>query len=129
MPTRASLRKHLPIHRLVRGDIGVLPFAPASFDLVTLDMVVEHLDRPDLQFREVERVLRPDGVLLLHTPNALGYVTLINRCLPHGLSRRLAGYFDGREAGDVFPAHYRANSPRCAVSRPRRVSPWRTWTS
>jgi len=74
--------------------------------------VVEHLDRPDAQFTEVERVLRPGGTLLLHTPNALGYLTLINRLVPHGASRRLARVFDGRGAGDVFPAYYRANSPR-----------------
>jgi SAM-dependent methyltransferase len=107
-----SLRKHRTIRRLVQGDIGILPFRADTFDLVTLNMVVEHLDRPDVQFAETQRVLRPGGALLLHTPNALGYVTLINRCLPHEVSRRLARHFDGREAADVFPAHYRANSPR-----------------
>jgi len=107
-----SLRQHRTIRHLAQGDIGALPFPPGTFDLVTLNMVVEHLDRPDAQFTEVERVLRPGGTLLLHTPNALGYLTLINRLVPHGASRRLARVFDGRGAGDVFPAYYRANSPR-----------------
>jgi len=106
-----SLRKHRTIRRLAQGDISALPFAAESFDLVTLNMVVEHLDRPEVQFAEVERVLRPGGTLLLHTPNALGYLTLVNRLVPHGASRRLARIFDGRGAGDVFPAYYRANSP------------------
>jgi SAM-dependent methyltransferase len=107
-----SLRKHRTIRLVVQGNIGALPFPPDTFDLVTLNMVVEHLDHPEVQFAEAQRVLRPGGILLLHTPNALGYVTLINRCLPHGVSRRLAKVFDGRDAEDVFPAYYRANSPR-----------------
>ena len=107
-----SLRKHRTVRLLVQGDIGRLPFAADVFDLVTLNMVVEHLDRPEVQFAEIARVLRPGGTLLLHTPNALGYVTLMNRCVPHAVSRRVAKLFDGREAGDVFPAYYRANTPR-----------------
>src|SRR6266851_5776900 len=107
-----SLRKHRSIRLLVQGNIGALPFAADTFELVTLNMVIEHLDHPEIQFAEIRHVLRPGGTLLLHTPNALGYVTLINRCLPQAVSRRLAGLFDGRDAGDVFPAYYRANSRR-----------------
>jgi ubiquinone/menaquinone biosynthesis C-methylase UbiE len=109
---RSALRGHRTIHRLVQGDIGALPFADDTFDLVTLNMVVEHLNDPERQFAEVRRVLRPGGSVLLHTPNAMGYVTLLNRCLPHIVSRRLARLFDGRPAADVFPAYYRANSRR-----------------
>jgi ubiquinone/menaquinone biosynthesis C-methylase UbiE len=107
-----SLRSHQTIHLLVQGDIGALPFADGTFDLVTLNMVAEHLDHPAVQFAEIRRVLRPGGAFLLHTPNTLGYLTLVNRCLPHAVSRRLARIFDGRPAADVFPAYYRANSPR-----------------
>src|SRR5438552_3817688 len=69
---RPSLDRHRSVRRLVCGDITGLPFRDGSFDLVTANMVVEHLRDPENQFREIGRILRPGGMLLLHTPNALG---------------------------------------------------------
>ena len=46
-----------------------LPFAAASFDVVVLSEVIEHLVDPDFALDEARRVLRPDGCLLLTTPN------------------------------------------------------------
>src|SRR4051812_1010754 len=62
-----SLRKHRSISRKVRGDINHLPFKNDYFDLVTANMVVEHLASPDVQFREVGRILKPGGTFLFHT--------------------------------------------------------------
>jgi SAM-dependent methyltransferase len=75
-------------------------------------MVVEHLDNPDTQFREVSRVLRPGGVFLFHTPNALGYFTMLARVVPRPIKLRFVYLLDGRTPEDVFPAYYRANSRR-----------------
>jgi SAM-dependent methyltransferase len=91
------------------GSASALPFAEGSFDLVTANMVVEHLDDPAMQFREIARVLTPGGVFVLHTPNALGYPTLLARSLPYGIKRRLAQYVDGRSTSEVYPTFYRAN--------------------
>lgn len=48
-----------------------LPYADASFDLVTCTEVIEHLDHFRLALREIHRVLRPGGVCILTTPNVL----------------------------------------------------------
>lgn len=45
-----------------------LPFADATFDTVLSSDVLEHLPDPELAFREMSRVLRPGGVLILNTP-------------------------------------------------------------
>jgi SAM-dependent methyltransferase len=53
----------------VRLDAERLPFADDRFDVVVADDVVEHLVDTDAFARELHRVLRPDGWLLLTTPN------------------------------------------------------------
>jgi SAM-dependent methyltransferase len=54
-----------------RLDIGEarLPFPDASFELVFMTEVIEHLVRPDRAMEDVRRVLTPDGHLILSTPN------------------------------------------------------------
>jgi len=52
----------------VYGDAAALPFGDATFDAVALLEVIEHLERCDLALAEVDRVLRPGGVLLCSVP-------------------------------------------------------------
>ena len=55
--------------RFVCGEVEALPFAAASCDLVASFQVIEHLENPESYLREVARVLSPDGLLMLTTPN------------------------------------------------------------
>jgi|SRR5580704_243111 SAM-dependent methyltransferase len=105
-----SLMKHRSIHLRVQGKISALSFKDESFDLVTANMVVEHLAEPDLQFREIHRILRPGGLFVFHTPNAYGYMTLFARLVPEFMKGRLIQLLDGRAAEDVFKTYYRANT-------------------
>jgi ubiquinone/menaquinone biosynthesis C-methylase UbiE len=107
-----SLQKHRSVSLRVRGHIDSLPFKDSHFDLVTANMVVEHLADPALQFREIHRILKPGGVFLFHTPNARGYPTLINKMVPEGLKHKLIYILDGRQEDDVFETHYSANTQR-----------------
>jgi ubiquinone/menaquinone biosynthesis C-methylase UbiE len=108
----SSLSKHRNISYRVKGDITELPFKNCSFDLATANMVLEHLDRPDVQFREIARVLKPGGIFLIHTPNVFGYATIAARAIPKFARRKLVRFLEGRGEEDVFPTHYRANSMR-----------------
>lgn len=46
-----------------------LPYKSSSFDLIFAGEVIEHVVDTDLFLKEVNRVLKPGGILLLTTPN------------------------------------------------------------
>lgn len=52
----------------VFADAAGLPFADGSFDTVLLFEVLEHLAQPERSLAEIQRVLRPGGVLLASVP-------------------------------------------------------------
>jgi len=55
------------------GDLnGRLPFADASFDVVLSIEGIEHLEDRFSYLRELHRVLKPQGTLILTTPNIVG---------------------------------------------------------
>jgi 2-polyprenyl-3-methyl-5-hydroxy-6-metoxy-1,4-benzoquinol methylase len=106
-----GMKKHRTVDHVSYANLQSLPFAAESFDLVTCNMVVEHLTDPEAVFKEFYRILRPGGRVIIHTPNAFGYTTVAARMLPQFARVRLAGILEGRPAEDVFPAFYRANTP------------------
>ena len=48
---------------------GPLPFANGSFDSVLASHILEHLEAPLAALREMRRVLRPRGTLVLGLPS------------------------------------------------------------
>ena len=46
-----------------------LPFENDDFDFVLFNAVIEHLHSPDLILKEINRVLKSEGILILITPN------------------------------------------------------------
>ena len=109
---RDAIRAHPDLKLRIVGDIEHLPFRPSSFDLVTANMVVEHVAKPDALFQEVGRVLAPHGRFLVHTPNLQGYTTVLARCIPPALRPKLAHALLGREERDVDRTYYRSNTAR-----------------
>lgn len=105
-----SLKKHKNIFFKIKGDITKLPFKDNFFNLVTANMVVEHLDNPEIQFNEVRRILKPGGIFIFHTPNVLGYPTIAAKLVPKILKKKLIYLLEGRREEDIFDTFYRANS-------------------
>jgi SAM-dependent methyltransferase len=62
--------RHARAH-FVRADAGGIPLRPASLDMVVSFQVIEHLDEPDVYLDSIARLLRPDGLALISTPNLL----------------------------------------------------------
>ena len=55
--------------RVVVGSLDQARFPDASFDLVTLFHVMEHVTNPRSVLAEVSRILKPGGALVLQVPN------------------------------------------------------------
>jgi SAM-dependent methyltransferase len=58
------------------SSVYLLDFPDNCFDCITLQEVLEHLDRPVDALREIHRALKPGGVLIVTTPNAAAVSTL-----------------------------------------------------
>jgi 2-polyprenyl-3-methyl-5-hydroxy-6-metoxy-1,4-benzoquinol methylase len=55
------------------GLFDATHYEPASFDVVTLDQVIEHTVEPITVLCGIHHVLKPGGLLVLSTPNADGW--------------------------------------------------------
>lgn len=103
-PHMAGLPKYV-------GDCSTLPYADDSFTLVSANMVVEHLDNPSEFLKEVNRILVPGGKFVFHTPNLRCPFVFAAHLMPSALTRHLASWLHGRSHEDIFPTHYRFNTP------------------
>ncbi len=89
-----------------------LPFSDGSFGACTMRWVVEHLPEPDVTFREVARVLRKSGRLVILTPNLWFYGYLASRLIPNRAHPWIVRRVANRAERDTFPTYYRANTRR-----------------
>lgn len=100
-------------------------FAPGSFDFVLCTEVLEHVSRPWIAARELRRVLRPGGLLLLTTPfnyRLHGYNQVVDywRFTADGLRQLLLeeGGFASVEITPTGSPHFPFNYTVAARTRP-----------
>jgi SAM-dependent methyltransferase len=69
--------------RFLQGDCANLPVESASIDLVVSFETIEHHDQHEAMMREIRRVLRPGGVLLISSPNRPEYDKTLSEHNPY----------------------------------------------
>lgn len=120
---RGHLQKNKSLTAAIVADGECLPFADGVFDLVSANMVLEHLGNPSAVFREVGRVLAPGGAFVFVTPNRRHpAVFLMSTVLSPDLRRRVAHWADPTQLPEhIFPTFYRANTVSAIVRLARNV--------
>jgi ubiquinone/menaquinone biosynthesis C-methylase UbiE len=81
----AVLRRRLPDHTIVEGDVEALPFADGSFGTILCTEVIEHIPDPSAALAEYRRVLQPGGVLIGSVParSAVWKLRFLSSTCPH----------------------------------------------
>jgi ubiquinone/menaquinone biosynthesis C-methylase UbiE len=74
---KARIKGHGADVHLVDGEGEELPFPDESFDVLTLDSVIEHVRDPRMVIAEASRVLRRGGIAYLVTPNKLSLFNVL----------------------------------------------------
>jgi len=105
-----AIREHPLLTAKVMGLAGWLPFREESFDLVTANMVVEHVTDCPAFLSDIFRVLKPGGRLVFHTPNYRHYLVYIASWVPEAIKGRVVWLLERRREEDRFVTHYRMNT-------------------
>src|SRR5947199_1191523 len=96
----------------ILSSATALPFREATFDLVTSNMVFEHLDEPEVALIEIRRILRPGGRIIIHTANRFDLVSIGVSLVPKRWLSFLVAWLEKRSARDVYPTRYLFNERR-----------------
>src|SRR3989344_45334 len=81
--TSIDIEKAYPDGQIIDAN-HPLPFADNTFDLIWCSEVIEHLINPQITISEFRRVLKPNGLVILTTPNSYFWLYRILR--PFGLT-------------------------------------------
>lgn len=82
---------------MIKADVSKLPFKDKSVDCVVLSGVIEHLENPMKALKEINRILKENGFLLMETPNPYFFPVIISDLLMN-----LSYYFEDTHI-NLFP--------------------------
>jgi 2-polyprenyl-3-methyl-5-hydroxy-6-metoxy-1,4-benzoquinol methylase len=125
----SQLRAHrhqIPPEVFLRADAAHLPFAAASFDVVIMNEVLEHVPQLGATLRQASRVLKQGGVFFARVPNAAwpfeGHVNLwFPHWLPKSVRRAYVRTFrreKGRESNYLDEIRYLGSAGWLRAIRP-----------
>jgi SAM-dependent methyltransferase len=95
---------------LLNNDLASIALDDGSVDIVMCRSVMEHIEDPRAVYREIHRVLKPDGRFIFLTANLWDYASLIAKIVPNRFHPWIVAKTEGRKEKDVFPVQYRTNT-------------------
>jgi SAM-dependent methyltransferase len=106
----SAIHEHPLLTHRVLAIGNAMPFRPGSFDFVSANVVMEHVDDPARLLSEVGALLSPGGAFTFHTPNYHHPLVLIASMVPRGIKTKIVYLLERRAEEDVFPTFYRMNT-------------------
>jgi SAM-dependent methyltransferase len=73
----------MPNMKLQKANIMSLPFQSESFDIVACYQLLEHIPKPEQALREMLRMVRPNGMIVVVGPNLLGLLGHLRMLFVH----------------------------------------------
>lgn len=92
----------------IEGDLENIPLKNDSVDVLLTNFVLEHIKSPETFFKEVNRVMKTNGIFIIWTPNANSISGIIIRLFPFSLTNKIKKVFLN---GGSHPTYYLSNSP------------------
>ena len=90
---------------------GRIPLEDNSVDLIIADWVLEHVEKPEVFVKEIDRILKPHGFFCGRTVPKWSYIAIAASIVPNGAHDFLMKFImPGRKEKDVFPTYYRMNN-------------------
>jgi 2-polyprenyl-3-methyl-5-hydroxy-6-metoxy-1,4-benzoquinol methylase len=106
-----TIHENETVHRKVQSSME--DFNPDEpFDLVTLRMVCEHVQQPELLARRLNEVTIPGARVVILTPSLYSVTSTIGRLTPHRLHHAIKAILWGTRKEDTFPVRFRMNTRR-----------------
>ena len=133
----SDARRNVPTAQFCQGSLAQLPFAAGTFDAILCVEALEHLSDTGAAIRELARVLKPEGTLVIIDKNARGLHP--GTLIPNAIWKRwhelkgdwtYSGDFPFRERWfhpdklkDELRAHFRTAETRFLIEPEARYAP------
>lgn len=97
-------REKLELKNVQQGDLGDIKFESNFFDVVVMVDVLEHVQDPAEDIKEVQRILKPGGLLYIETINFGNFITkyLIRDKFVHMVPTGHLTYFEKKHLMEIL---------------------------
>jgi 2-polyprenyl-3-methyl-5-hydroxy-6-metoxy-1,4-benzoquinol methylase len=99
--------------KILKGDLLKIKYPKESFDIITLNHVLEHVDKPNEIISEINRLLKSKGKLIVGVPNSKSLAHFIFKKNWHQLDipRHLFNFSD-KNLKQLLEKHFKINKIR-----------------
>jgi len=104
------LRDNTVVDEKIVSKLDKIPLINNIIDTAVATFVIEHVASPDKMFKEIFRILKPDGKFIFITTNLFNPIMAVSRILPYSLHKLLRKKLLHKSGEGTYKTYYQANS-------------------